>query len=422
MTQSALSRQIQTLEEQLGAPLFERRHRELRLTDAGQILQASAKVVLEEIAQAVARSAASRPSQPLTVSTNQPFASLWLIPRVSRFRALHPSRRRIHFRRQSHRRPGARTASISPCAIAREAMAPGGCAAAVRRAAAAGVQPGAGGRSRRGPLRKPEDLAASRAAPLFDEARTLSLAQLVGVARGRRAARSEAGRVDALQSLRPGDAGGARRSGRGAGTRAADRQPAQASAGWWRRCAASTRRRGRTTSVDERAGATCGRRRNAFVDWLLEEAAAEVDSAATSDPGGAGVATRRRVQCMIARRIGVEAPSPWVVRFAPLVRARRRVLDVACGQRPAQLVLCRARLPRRSPSIATRRRSSALAGAAGVTRGAAPTSRPAPWPLAGQRFDAVVVTRLPASAAIAATRRLRRRRRRAALRDLRPRQ
>src|ERR1700688_1324824 len=36
LTQSALSRQMQALEEQLGVPLFERRHRALRLTEAGQ--------------------------------------------------------------------------------------------------------------------------------------------------------------------------------------------------------------------------------------------------------------------------------------------------------------------------------------------------------------------------------------------------
>ena len=37
LTQSALSRQIQALEEQLGTALFERRHRQLLLTDAGRI-------------------------------------------------------------------------------------------------------------------------------------------------------------------------------------------------------------------------------------------------------------------------------------------------------------------------------------------------------------------------------------------------
>ena len=38
LTQSAVSRQVQTLEEQLGTPLFERHHRQIRLTPAGQKL------------------------------------------------------------------------------------------------------------------------------------------------------------------------------------------------------------------------------------------------------------------------------------------------------------------------------------------------------------------------------------------------
>src|ERR1700692_780361 len=54
LTQSALSRQMQTLEEQLGAPLCERRHRALRLTEAGQVLQLAAKTVLDELTHAVA--------------------------------------------------------------------------------------------------------------------------------------------------------------------------------------------------------------------------------------------------------------------------------------------------------------------------------------------------------------------------------
>jgi DNA-binding transcriptional LysR family regulator len=91
LTQSALSRQVQALEEQLGTQLFERRHRELRLTEAGRALQLTAKSVLDELAHSVARIRRDRGSQPLTVSTNQPFASLWLIPRLSRFRARHPS-------------------------------------------------------------------------------------------------------------------------------------------------------------------------------------------------------------------------------------------------------------------------------------------------------------------------------------------
>lgn len=91
LTQSALSRQILALEEQLGARLFERRHRDLRLTDAGQLLHATAKSMLEEFSRALAKIRRDEGSQALTVSTNLPFASLWLIPRLSRFRARQPT-------------------------------------------------------------------------------------------------------------------------------------------------------------------------------------------------------------------------------------------------------------------------------------------------------------------------------------------
>jgi len=90
LTQSALSRQMQTLEEQVGVPLFERRHRALRLTDAGQVLQGAARAVLDEFESAVARIRREQATQPLAISTNQPFAALWLIPRIARFRERHP--------------------------------------------------------------------------------------------------------------------------------------------------------------------------------------------------------------------------------------------------------------------------------------------------------------------------------------------
>ena len=91
LTQSALSRQIQALEEQLGMPLFERRHRTLLLTDAGQALHVTTKSVLEQLGHTVARIRRDEAAHPLTVSTNLPFASVWLVPRLSRFRARHPA-------------------------------------------------------------------------------------------------------------------------------------------------------------------------------------------------------------------------------------------------------------------------------------------------------------------------------------------
>lgn len=90
LTQSALSRQIQTLEEQLGMPLFERRHRALLLTEAGQVLHGAAKAILEDLEQVVARIRREQAAQPVTLSTAIPFAALWLLPRLPRFRAQHP--------------------------------------------------------------------------------------------------------------------------------------------------------------------------------------------------------------------------------------------------------------------------------------------------------------------------------------------
>jgi DNA-binding transcriptional LysR family regulator len=89
LTQSALSRQIKALEEALGVALFERRHRALALTAAGAAFHrgvASALAGLAASAESV-RGVARAPG--LVVSTTVSFASLWMIPRLTRFRAQH---------------------------------------------------------------------------------------------------------------------------------------------------------------------------------------------------------------------------------------------------------------------------------------------------------------------------------------------
>src|SRR5262245_65308974 len=55
LTQSAVSRQIKELEDQLGLPLFERRHRALVLTDAGQQYYAVAAQVIMTMRAATER-------------------------------------------------------------------------------------------------------------------------------------------------------------------------------------------------------------------------------------------------------------------------------------------------------------------------------------------------------------------------------
>src|SRR5947209_2807965 len=90
LTQSAVSRQIKDLEDQLGVPLFHRRHRALVLTEAGQQFYAAAAQVLTTMRTATSRPKASTGRKPLSVTTTSSFAALWLIPRLAGFTRTHP--------------------------------------------------------------------------------------------------------------------------------------------------------------------------------------------------------------------------------------------------------------------------------------------------------------------------------------------
>src|SRR5258705_4237739 len=69
LTQSAVSRQIKELEDQLGVPLFHRRHRALTLTDAGQQFYAAAAQVMTTMRTATSRLKAGSGRRPLSVTT-----------------------------------------------------------------------------------------------------------------------------------------------------------------------------------------------------------------------------------------------------------------------------------------------------------------------------------------------------------------
>ena len=81
-------------------------------------------------------------------------------------------------------------------------------------------------------------------------------------------------------------------------------------------------------------------------------------------------------------------PSPWIVRFTPLVPAGGTVLDLACGGGRH----VRWFAERGHAVTAVDRDGSALDTLAGICETVEADIENGPWPLAGRQFDAVVVT------------------------------
>ncbi|WP_299827251.1 LysR family transcriptional regulator [uncultured Roseobacter sp.] len=90
MTQTAVSKQIALLEEEMGVPLFERRNRAVFLTDAGRRLGRVVSASLSEIAAEVAVLRGSRRSSELVLHCQLCEAFYWLMPRLARFHERHP--------------------------------------------------------------------------------------------------------------------------------------------------------------------------------------------------------------------------------------------------------------------------------------------------------------------------------------------
>jgi SAM-dependent methyltransferase len=87
----------------------------------------------------------------------------------------------------------------------------------------------------------------------------------------------------------------------------------------------------------------------------------------------------------------VPAPSAWIVRFAPLVRAGAPVLDLACGRgRHTRFFLERGH-PVTGVDVDVSGLDN-LQGREGLEVVQADLEDGSPWPLAGRRFGAVVVT------------------------------
>ena len=92
LSQSAVSRQISTLEESINVPLFHRHARGLILTEQGDLLYRTAHEVFAKLSMAEAQIKESKqsPSGPLKVTATVAFGSTWLTPRISEFINLFP--------------------------------------------------------------------------------------------------------------------------------------------------------------------------------------------------------------------------------------------------------------------------------------------------------------------------------------------
>jgi DNA-binding transcriptional LysR family regulator len=92
LSQSAISRQVSALEQDVGVALFHRHARGLVLTEQGEILYKTAHEVLMKLETVRARltEAKDRPSGQLRVSTTVGLGSGWLTERVQEFLDLYP--------------------------------------------------------------------------------------------------------------------------------------------------------------------------------------------------------------------------------------------------------------------------------------------------------------------------------------------
>lgn len=90
VTQPAVSQQVRSLEREMGVQLFRRLHRGLEITSEGCRLLRSVSVAFEHIANTTDD---LRPrSEPTMITIGVPYAvaTFWLIPRLHRWRRLHP--------------------------------------------------------------------------------------------------------------------------------------------------------------------------------------------------------------------------------------------------------------------------------------------------------------------------------------------
>ncbi|MEM6461531.1 MAG: LysR substrate-binding domain-containing protein [Pseudomonadota bacterium] len=86
VSQPAISQSVKKVEQALGTVLFERRHRAIRLTEAGERFYADVSFGLMHILNSAEAIARREPGQHVSISCSTAFAHYWMLPRLATFR------------------------------------------------------------------------------------------------------------------------------------------------------------------------------------------------------------------------------------------------------------------------------------------------------------------------------------------------
>jgi DNA-binding transcriptional LysR family regulator len=92
LSQSAVSRQISALEEEISTPLFQRHARGLTMTDEGELLFSAVTDVLGRLAAAeeALKNVHDAPRGALKITASHGIGAYWLLPRLGQFLAQYP--------------------------------------------------------------------------------------------------------------------------------------------------------------------------------------------------------------------------------------------------------------------------------------------------------------------------------------------
>lgn len=89
VTPGAVSKQVKTLEERLGRPVFVRLHRALSLTPEGETVYRALRDAFERISATMRQVGRSSALRSVSIGTTMAIAQLWLMPRLGSFWKTH---------------------------------------------------------------------------------------------------------------------------------------------------------------------------------------------------------------------------------------------------------------------------------------------------------------------------------------------